>query len=130
MIVADTHVVAWLAFDPARLSRRARRAIDAARREGEGIAVSAITLFELAVLAKKGRIHLGISWESFLQEVESRFVVLPLDARTCAKAVELPADYPNDPADRLIGATALVRGLPLLTADRAIRHAGTLRTIW
>lgn len=130
MILVDTHVVAWLAFDPARLSRRARTAIDRGRREGEGIAVSAISLLELAVMAKKGRIHLDIPLESFLQEVESRFVVLPLDGRVCAKAVDLPAAYPDDPADRLMGATGLVCGLPLLTADRAIRRAGALRTIW
>ena len=42
----------------------------------------------------------------------------------------LPAVYPKDPADRIIGATALVEGLPLLTADRAIRGSKTVETIW
>jgi PIN domain nuclease of toxin-antitoxin system len=42
----------------------------------------------------------------------------------------LPASYPEDPADRIIGATALVEGLPLLTADREIRRSKAVQTIW
>jgi PIN domain nuclease of toxin-antitoxin system len=65
VILADTHVVAWLAFDPQRISRRARAAIDNARQNAEGLAISDITLLELATLVSKGRIHLAISLESF-----------------------------------------------------------------
>ena len=130
MILVDTHVVVWLAFDPSRLSRAARGAIDEARDNGEGLAISDITLLELAVLASKGRIRLDLSLESFLREVESRFIVLPITARACVLAVGLPAAYPKDPADRVIGATALAEGLPLLTADRDIRNAKAIRVIW
>jgi PIN domain nuclease of toxin-antitoxin system len=42
----------------------------------------------------------------------------------------LPASYPKDPADRIIGATALVEGLSLLTADREIRRSRAVQTIW
>ncbi|MHB8526206.1 MAG: type II toxin-antitoxin system VapC family toxin [Candidatus Acidiferrales bacterium] len=130
MILVDTHVVAWLAFDPNRLSRKARAAIDDARRNGDGLAISDITLLELATLASKGRIQLDISLESFLQEVEARFVVLPISGGACVRAIGLPSVYPKDPADRIIGATALVEGLSLLTADREIRRSKALRTIW
>jgi PIN domain nuclease of toxin-antitoxin system len=85
---------------------------------------------ELAALASKGRLRLDISLESFLQEVETRFVVLPITGRACARAVGLPASYPKDPADRIIGATASVEGLALLTADREIRKSKAIRTIW
>ena len=130
MILVDTHVVVWLAFDPSRLSRKARTAIDNARENGDGLAISDITLFELTTLASKGRIHLDISLESFLREVETRFVVLPITGRACVRALGLPAAYPNDPADRMIGATALAEALPLVTADRDIRRSKALHTIW
>jgi PIN domain nuclease of toxin-antitoxin system len=130
VILVDTHVVVWLAFDESRLSGKARAAIDNARRNGDGLAISDITLLELATLASKGRIRLAISLESFLQEVEARFVVLPISGRACARAIALPPAYPKDPADRIIGATALVEGLPLLTADRQILRSKALRTIW
>ena len=130
MILVDTHVVVWLAFDQDQISRKARAAIDNARRSGDGLAISDITLLELGTLASKGRIQLDISLESFLQEVEARFVVLPISGRACVRAIGLPAAYPKDPADRIIGATALVEGLSLLTADREIRRSKALQTIW
>ena len=130
MILVDTHVVVWLAFDQDQISTKGRTAIDNARRNGDGLAISDITLLELATLVSKGRIQLDISLESFLQEVEARFVVLPISGRACVRAIGLPAAYPKDPADRIIGATALVEGLSLLTADRVIRRSKALPTIW
>ena len=85
MIIVDTHVVIWLAFDQAQLSRKARSAIDDTREKAEGLAISDITLLELATLTRKGRLRLDISLESFLQEVEARFVVLPITGRACAR---------------------------------------------
>jgi PIN domain nuclease of toxin-antitoxin system len=130
VILLDTHVVVWLAFDEAQLSKNAKAAISDARQKGDGLAISDITLLELATLSNKGRIHLDVSLESFLREVESRFIVLPTSGRACVRVLALPAAYPKDPADRIIGATALVEGLPLLTADRQIRRSRALHTIW
>lgn len=79
---------------------------------------------------RKGRIHLDVSLESFLTRVEAQFVVLSMDARVCARSMTLPETYPKDPADRIIGATALVEGLSLLTADSQIRRSKAVRTIW
>ncbi len=130
MILVDTHVVVWLAFDPDRLSRTARAAIDRTRKEGEGLAICDITLLELTTLVGRGRVRLGASLESFLREVETRFVVLPITGRACVLSLGLPATYPKDPADRVIAGTALAEGLPLLTADREIRRSKALPTIW
>jgi PIN domain nuclease of toxin-antitoxin system len=130
VILVDTDVVVWLALDPTHLSKNARAAIDDARANGDGLAISDITLLELATLSSSGRIRLDISLESFLREVEARFIVLPISGRACVRALGLPAPYPKDLADRIIGATALVEGLSLLTADRAIRRSRALHTIW
>jgi len=130
VILIDTHVVVWLASDEQRFSPKARKAIDDARQKGGGLAISDITLLELAMLSSKGRIHLNISLESFLTEVETRFTVLPITSRACVCAMTLPSTYPSDPADRIIGATALAEGLSLVTADSAIRRSKVFPTIW
>jgi|SRR5438128_11908902 len=130
MVLLDTHVVIWLALEPGRISKRARAAIQETRRRGEGLAVSDITLLEIATIESKGRIKLNASLEAFLAEIEARFIVLPITGRICASALALPAAYSRDPADRVIGATALVEGFPLITADDGIRRSKTLKTIW
>jgi PIN domain nuclease of toxin-antitoxin system len=130
LILVDTHVVVWLAFEEYRISSKAKAAIDEARDLRGGLAISDMTLLEIGTLVSRGRVHLGISLESFLQEVETRFVVLPITGRACARAMSFPATYPKDPADRIIGATALVEGLSLITADREIRRSKLIHTIW
>lgn len=130
MILLDTHVVVWLALEETRISKKAGSAIAEARRVDDGLAISGITLLEVALLSKKGRIHLDIGLESFLGEVESRFNVLPITGRICVRAMAFPREYPKDPTDRIIGATALVEGLTLLTADNGIRDARAFPTIW
>src|SRR5712664_1765448 len=130
LILVDTHVVVWLAFEEYRISSKAKAAINEARNLRDGLAISDMTLLEIGTLAIRGRIHLGISLESFLQEVETRFVVLPITGRACARAMSFPTTYPKDPADRIIGATALVEGLSLVTSDREIRRSKLVPTIW
>jgi len=126
----DTHVVLWLAFEPARISRAATAKIGKARREAEVLAISGITLLEIAVAESKGRLKLSVAVKAFLESIESRFAVLAISAEACAKTLDLPAKYSKDPADRIIGATALVHGVSLITADANIRNSKTLHTIW
>jgi PIN domain nuclease of toxin-antitoxin system len=130
LILLDTHVVIWLTDDVTRISKKAESAIVRARQDGDGLAISAVTLLELAMLFSNGRIQLKISLESFMNNVEARFLVLPITGRICVQAFDLPANYPKDPMDRIIGATGMVEGLALVTADRAIRNSRALPTIW
>ena len=130
MILLDTHVVLWLTTEPTKLSKAARSAIDDTRASGEGLALCDISLLELTSVANEGRILLGISLETFLNELVNRLVILPISAQACAKIRDLPANYPADPADRIIGATALVQGLALVTADLGIRRAKAVHTVW
>jgi PIN domain nuclease of toxin-antitoxin system len=130
VILLDTHVLIWLALSPSKLSANARAAIRGEREAAEGLAVSDISFLELTTLVTKGRVDLDMSLESFFQDIESRVVVLPISGRTCLRTLGLPAGYPKDLADRIIGATALVEGIPLVTADKDIRKSGACRTIW
>jgi PIN domain nuclease of toxin-antitoxin system len=84
----------------------------------------------LARLSSTGQVRFNTTLEAFLSEAEKRFVVLPMNSRICVQAFDLLASYSKDPADRIIGATALVEGLPLITADQAIRGSRALTTIW
>lgn len=130
MILLDTHVVVWLAGEWAQVSRKAHAAIEDARSSASGLAISDITLLELAMLARRNKLRVISSLEMFLAEIEARFRILPITARACTCAAALPPNYPNDPADRIIGATAIVEDLLLITADRAIAASGAVRTIW
>jgi len=130
MILLDTHVVIWLALNPEKISAKAHTAIAETRTNSAGLAISDITLWEIAAGAHKQRIHLDTTLESFLSEVESRFIVLPITAQIAVRAFSLSAAYPRDPADRMLAATALVHGIPLLTADSNIRRSKQVATIW
>jgi PIN domain nuclease of toxin-antitoxin system len=129
VILLDTHVLLWMASDPKRLSSKAREAIRNAR-QNTGVAVATITLWELAWLAQNGRIQILSSVESFVRETVARVILRPMTPEIAAVAVRLPAGYPKDPADRLIGSTAIVEGMPLVTADQQIRRAKAVETIW
>ena len=129
MILLDTHVLIWLASDPAKLSKKASDAIRSAPREG-GIAISAITLWELAWLATHGRLSFAGTVEAFVEKISSRTAIRPITAKIAVLANQFPANYSGDPCDRLIGATALAEGLPLVTKDRNIRSCKQLQSIW
>jgi len=130
MTLVDTHVVLWLALEPGRISKRAKAVIEQARQRGHGLAISDITLLEIATAENKGRVTLNSSLETFLSEIVTRFTVLPITGKVCVRSIELPDTYPKDAADRIIAATAIVEGVPLVTADDAIRRSMALPTIW
>jgi PIN domain nuclease of toxin-antitoxin system len=129
VIVLDTHVVAWAADDPKRLSPNAASAIRRARRGG-GLAVSAITLWELAQLVARGRVQVYGSVETSVRALIEDMTVIPITPEIAALATQFPDDYPHDPVDRLIGATACAEGLTLVTRDERIRRSPLIRTVW
>jgi PIN domain nuclease of toxin-antitoxin system len=130
LILLDTHVVIWLVSGDARLSENAKVAIERARQDDRGLAISDFTLYEVVLASRKKRIDVHISVESFLFELEQRFVVLPITREVCVQTLAFPPAYPKDPADRIIGATAIAHGIKLVTADQAIRASRAVPTIW
>ncbi len=129
MILLDTHVVVWAADDPKRLPRDAVSAIRRARRGG-GLAVSAMTLWELAQLVARGRVQVYGSVETSVRALIEDMTVIPITAEIAALATQFPEDYPHDPVDRLIGATARAEGITLVTRDERIRRSPLIRTVW
>ena len=129
MILVDTHAAIWLTDDQDEISRRALDAILMERASG-GIAVSAITLWEIGSLMRKGRITVAMPLLTYLGKMETVFVVLPIDARVAERSFGFGSLYPKDPADRIIGATAVVHGLKLVTRDKQIRSSGEVDCIW
>ena len=128
MILLDTHVLAWAANDSKLLSRAAASAIRRARRDG-GLAVSAITVWELALLVARGKVQVYGSIETSLRLLLEGVTILPITTEIAALATQFPDDYPRDPADRLIGATARAEGLTLVTRDEKIRRCPLLKTV-
>ena len=103
--------------------------VDAACRDG-GVAVSAISVWELASLLARGRIQGYGSIEASLKLLLEGVTVRPITAEIAALAAQFPQDYSRDPADRLIGATACAEGLTLVTRDENIRRSPLVRTVW
>lgn len=129
MILIDTHALIWAVDDSKRLSRAAAAAIRRARRGG-GMAVSAITLWEIAALLAKGRVRAYGTLESSIQIFLKNVAIRPITPEICALGAMFPDDYSHDPADRIIGGTARAEGLTLITHDEKIRRSPLLRTVW
>ncbi|MEY2607215.1 MAG: hypothetical protein QOH31_5059, partial [Verrucomicrobiota bacterium] len=108
------------------------KASEAIRRASQetGIAISAITLWELAWLATHDRLNITGTVEAFVEQIVSRTAIRPISVKIAVLANQLPANYSGDPCDRLIGATALAEGIALITKDSKIRARKEIKTIW
>ena len=131
MILLDTHVLVWTVTDAARLSRSATREIEKANRGG-GCAIASITFWELALLFGRGRLRGAGTIEASIREIveRARVHVLEITPEIADLAMAFPEDYPKDPGDRLIGATARSLGLTLVTHDERILSSPLIRTVW
>jgi PIN domain nuclease of toxin-antitoxin system len=129
VILLDTHTLIWLASEPAKLSTKASDAIRKASQE-TGLAICAITLWEIAWLATRGRLQITGTVESFVERISSRTSVRPITAKVAALATQFSDEYSSDPCDRLIGATALAEGMVLVTKDGNIRKSRQIQTVW
>jgi PIN domain nuclease of toxin-antitoxin system len=120
-LLLDTCAVLWMAQDVA-IAPEAQRQIDGALMEGRSIGVSAITAWELGQLSRKGRLAAAVS----PQNLFNRFVqpdgieVEPLTPSILIDSSFLPGDFHNDPADRIIVATARAFALTVVTRDHKI----------
>lgn len=130
MILLDTHAVIWLMIAPEKLSRPAREAIRQARRNGEKIGFSPVSIYEIANAARRGRLVVFSGIEALVSAVQSKLAVAPLTAEIAICAGKLDDSFHGDPIDRIIAATAIVAKCVLITRDGKIREAGACKTLW
>jgi PIN domain nuclease of toxin-antitoxin system len=132
VIVLDTHALIWWVSEPAKVPSKARRVLDAAVKAGQPISVSAISVWEIAMLVSRNRLTLTIDVAVWVAKVEALpfLSFVPVDNRIAARAVHLEDLASRDPADRMIAATALGLGATLVTADAHLRAYRALKTLW
>ncbi|HEX4952518.1 MAG TPA: type II toxin-antitoxin system VapC family toxin [Thermoanaerobaculia bacterium] len=131
MILLDTHVLVWWSNGSGELSTAAASAISEAAERNE-ILVSAITFWEVALLVTKGRLVLSQGVEDWLSQIEALPVVrtVPISPRIALRSVLLPPPLHDDPADRILVATALALSVPLVTRDERLRRYDPVDTLW
>ena len=131
MILLDTHTWLWLYVGPDKLSSAATAAIRRAVTDG-GMAVASISLWEMAMIVARGVFQPRGTPETWLIELVERtgVIIKEITPAIATLATQFPHDFPGDPADRLIAATARAEGLPLVTHDRKLRRSRLIETVW
>ena len=128
-LLLDTHALLWWRADSPRLSSRASAAIEAA----DQLAVSAISLWEVATLVRLGRVELDRAVNTWAADITAGDVrCIDIGPGIAATAGSYP-DGHGDPADRLILASAAAERVALVTKDRRLRamaQSAGVRTIW
>ena len=130
-VLLDTHILVWWRLDPRPLAKAQASALLELEKSGGQVAISAMTLWELAKMVERGSLQTSLPLDVWLEEIEASpwLSVLPLTARIAAESVLLDAGFPKDPADRIIVATARCHGLQLVTSDERIRRWGKVPVI-
>ncbi len=121
MLVLDTHVWVWLVNGDERIKKAGflphiNRAV-----KGDGIVISAISTWEVAMLVAKERLILSENVLDWIRNASSApgMSISPLSPEVACESTRLPGEFHGDPADRIIAATARVLNATLLTFDRA-----------
>ena len=115
-LLLDTNALLWLSSGSVRLGPQATTAIEAAVSAGEA-AFSAISVWETAMLVRKGRYVLDIPIDCWCADlIAAGLLEAPLDAAAAGQAAEL-LNLHDDPADRMIAATAMRLGAQLVTSN-------------
>jgi PIN domain nuclease of toxin-antitoxin system len=131
MIIIDTHVWLWLLHDPSELSNAARAQIEIEESQN-GILVSAISVWEIAVKSSLGKLALPLPIDDWytLARSHSGIVIEALNPEDAISSTQLPGDFHKDPADRIIVAMARRYDVPLITCDNNILRYPHVKTIW
>ena len=131
MIVLDTHTWIWFISKPEVLSKRAKKAVSAAVEE-KSVLISSISAWEVALLVIKKRLTLSLDVTDWIAKSEGLPFIqfIEISNSIAVKSVNLPQPLHPDPADRIIIATALSAGVPLVTKDKKLLNYPHVKTIW
>ena len=129
--VADTHCVIWYLYADSRLSVTARATIERVAASGDQVAFSAITLAEIVYLAEKSRIQPDTYalLSSAISARDAVLAIVPFDEIIAGYLREVQRNQVPDMPDRIIAATALALGVPVISRDSKIRLS-SVATIW
>lgn len=130
-VIADTHALIWFMGETDRLSADAQAALQAAEDGQHPIYVPAIVVVELCYLVEKGAI-LEADYQRILAALRDPATVLiayELSLDQAESVARIPREIVPDMPDRIIAATALSLGLPLVTKDNKIRNLTNIATI-
>jgi PIN domain nuclease of toxin-antitoxin system len=119
VIILDTHILIWWVNQSDRLQAGTLQRIET---ESDAVAVSAISLWEIAKLVQGGRLQLSIPVEDWIEQALAypKVVVVPLSPVIAVESTRLPQPFHKDPADEIIVASARVLACPLITYDGKI----------
>lgn len=131
MIVLDTHVWLWWLHDPAQLSPTAVELIQQEQESG-ALILSSISIWEVAVKVQSGKLAIPMEISQWYELARSypATVIEPLSPVDAIASTQLPGDFHNDPADRMIISLARRLGVPLVTCDRKILEYKHVLTAW
>ena len=123
-LLLDTHILVWYQTVPQQLRKQQLSVLRSAEQRGEELAISSMSLWEIAMLVRRGRLQIHRPVGDWLREIENspRIVVLPVTAQVALESVQFEDPFPKDPTDRIIAATAFCLGLSLVTSDERIRE--------
>ncbi|HMV49252.1 MAG TPA: type II toxin-antitoxin system VapC family toxin [Blastocatellia bacterium] len=129
--VADTHAVLWYLYNDSRLSVTAGAMMDTTIKAGDEIAISSVSLVEIAYLVEKSRVPLD-AFDRVIAELNtpgSNLQEVNLDQHIADSLRQVVRAQVPEMGDRIIAATALLLGVPVISRDSKIT-ASSIATIW
>jgi PIN domain nuclease of toxin-antitoxin system len=123
-LLLDTHIWLWIVHDPKRIGKRLLQEL---KNEANELWLSPISTWEVLTLNFKGRVHLRGDLAEWLARATAGTHEAPLTHEIALAARQLPLR--QDPADRILAATAQVLDLTLATADERLLGLADIRTM-
>lgn len=131
MITMDTCAIVWDALQPTKLSVNAKKAIEKAD-ESHELLMSDISIWEISMLMQRKRVEVEETPANLIKLIlgSRNYTVISISSEIAELSVILDDEMSSDPADRLIAATSILNHAPIVTADRNLRDASVVDTIW